>query len=106
MGLQIRIRTELTQTKSKPKFVNIRIKFKFLTLKIWNPNRSTESEPIYKYPSSKKKLYDKSLSTTYNKQSNKLFYSAHNANYYLASIVSDSIKGQWGGYTKRRPVIE
>ena len=58
MGIWTQIRTEpaMIRTKSKPKFVNIQIRFKFLTLKIQNPNRLTESEHIYEWQSLEKAI--------------------------------------------------
>ena len=56
MDTRTRIQTEpaMIRTKSKPKLINIRIRFKFITLKIQNPNRLTESERIYECSSLEK----------------------------------------------------
>ena len=58
MGIRTQIRTEPTmiRTKSKLKFVNIWIQLKFPTLKVWNPNRLTESEQTYECSSLEKNI--------------------------------------------------
>ena len=63
MDTRTRIQTEsaMIRTKSKPKFVNIRIRFKFLTLKIQNLNRLTESEHIYECMSREKGIQQNAL---------------------------------------------